>query len=164
MNQLNSVVDVSSRQISIRKKLFVFKSCFHNRIKTHKTMTIGIKCIWPKDLRNGILLLSHYHPFTNYLPLNFMFQFKKGKNFLKISNPTSNGLTIKADTALGCIAFELMRNLSQCSNTITHFHRDMDGNNAMCSLKMSECPIHLSMGKYSLLHLPNSIQSHPTIT
>ncbi len=50
-------------------------------------------------------------------------------------NPTSKFLTIKADTALGCVAFELIRNLSQLSNTITHFHQDIDGSNAMCSLK-----------------------------
>ncbi len=50
MNQLNNVVDVSLRQISIRKKSFVFKSCFHNRIKAHDTLNIGIKCILPKEL------------------------------------------------------------------------------------------------------------------
>ncbi len=37
MNQLNSVIDVNSRQILIRKKSFVFKTCFHSRIKAHDT-------------------------------------------------------------------------------------------------------------------------------
>ncbi len=54
---------------------------------------------------------------------------------------------MKADTALGCVAFELIYNLSQCSNTITHFHHDIDGSNAMCNLRMSECPVHQSMRK-----------------
>ncbi len=42
MKYLNSVIDVSARQISIRKKSFVFKTSFHNRLKAHNTMTIGI--------------------------------------------------------------------------------------------------------------------------
>ncbi len=42
MNHLNSMIDMSSRQISIYKKSFVFKSCFHNRVKAHNTLTIGI--------------------------------------------------------------------------------------------------------------------------
>ncbi len=53
MNHLNSVIDVSARQISIRKKSFVFKTSFHNRVKAHDPMTIGIKCSLPKQLRNG---------------------------------------------------------------------------------------------------------------
>ncbi len=142
MNQLNNVVDVSSRQISIRKILFVFRSCFHNRIKVHDTLTIGIKYILPKELQNSDFIAKPFRPFTSYLPLNFMLQFKNRKSFLKISNHTSKGLTIKADTALGSVAFELVRNLSQCSNTITHLHQDIDSSTAMCSMKMSECPIH----------------------
>ncbi len=67
------------RQISIRKKSFVFKSCFHNRIKAHDTMTIGIKCILPKELRNGDFMPKPFRRFTSYLPLNFMLQFKKEK-------------------------------------------------------------------------------------
>ncbi len=100
MNQLSSVVDVSSRQISIPKKSFVFKSCFHNRIKAQDTLTIGIKCILPKELRNGDFMSKPLRPFTNYLTQNFMLQFKKGKSFLKISNRTSKGLTIKANTGV----------------------------------------------------------------
>ncbi len=48
MNHLNSVIDVSARQISICKKSFVFKTSFHNRVKAHNIMTIGIKCSLPK--------------------------------------------------------------------------------------------------------------------
>ncbi len=126
----------------------MFNNCFHNRIKAHDTLTIGIKCIWPKELRNGDFIAKPFHPFTSYLSLNFMLQFKKGKSFLKISDPTSKGLTInKTDTALGCVVFELILNLSKCSNTITHFHCDVDSSNAMCRLKMSESPIPHSMGK-----------------
>ncbi len=53
MNHLNSVIDVSARQISIHEKSFVFKTSFHNRVKAHNIMTIGIKCSLPKQLRNG---------------------------------------------------------------------------------------------------------------
>ncbi len=53
MNHLNSVIDVSARQISIRKKSFVFKTSFHNRVKAHNTITIGIKCSLPKQHMNG---------------------------------------------------------------------------------------------------------------
>ncbi len=96
MNQLNSMIDVSSRQVSIGKRSFVFKSSFHNRAKAHNTMTIGIKCILPKELRNGDFIAKPFRPFSTYLPFNFMLQFKKAKRFLRISNPTSKGLTIKA--------------------------------------------------------------------
>ncbi len=61
---------------------------------------------------------------------------------MKISSPTSKGLTIKAGTALGCVSFELILDLSKCANTITHLHQDMDGSSAMCNLSMSACPIH----------------------
>ncbi len=53
MNHLNSVIDLSSRQISIHKKIFVFKTSFRNKVKAHNTMTIGIKCSLPKQLKNG---------------------------------------------------------------------------------------------------------------
>ncbi len=53
MNHLNSVIDVSTRQISIRKRSFVFKTSIHNSVKEHDTMTIGFKCSLPKHLRNG---------------------------------------------------------------------------------------------------------------
>ncbi len=112
MNQLNRIVYELSRQISIHKKSFVLKSCFHNRIKSHDTLTIGIKCILPKELRNGDFIAKPFHPFTSYLLLKFMYQFKKGKGFLKISNPTSKGLTIKANTVLGSVAFKLVHNQS----------------------------------------------------
>ncbi len=127
MNHLNSVINVSARQISIRKKSFVFKTSFHNRVKAHNTMTIGIKCSLPKQLRNGDFVAKMFCPFYNYLPLNFMIQFKEGKSYLKIANPTSKGLTIKAGTALGCVSFEVIRDLSQCVNTTTHLHQDLDG-------------------------------------
>ncbi len=142
MNHLNSVIHVSARQISICKKSFVFKTSFHNRVKAHNTMTIGIKCSLPKQLRNGNFVAKPFRPFSNYLPLNLMLQLKKGKSYLKIANPTSNGLTIKAGTTLGCVSFELIRDLSQCVNTTTHFHQDLDGNSAMCSLSMLACPIN----------------------
>ncbi len=125
MNHLNSVIDVYSRQISIRKKSFVFKSCFYNIVKAHDTMTIGIKCILPKELKNGDFIPKPFRQFSNYLRLNFMLQVKTGKSFLKIANPTSNGLTIKADTTLGSVSFELNRDLSQCANTITHLEQNM---------------------------------------
>ncbi len=76
---ISSAIDVSSRQISIRKKSFVFKICFHNKVKAHDTMTIGIKCTLPKQLRNGDFIAKPFRPFSNYLPLNFMLQFKRGK-------------------------------------------------------------------------------------
>ncbi len=75
-----------------------------------------------------------------------MLQFKKGKSYLKIANPTSKGLTIKAGTALGCVSFELFQDLSQCVNTKTHLHQDLDGSSAMCSLSMSVCLINHMLG------------------
>ncbi len=75
-----------------------------------------------------------------------MLQFKKGKSYLKIANPTSKGLAIKAGTTLGCVRFELIRDLSQCSNTITHFHQDLDGSHAMYRISMSACPIQHPLG------------------
>ncbi len=144
MNHLNSVIDVSGRQISICKKSFVFKTSFYNRVKAHNTMTIGIKCSLPKQLSNGDFFAKPFRPFSNYLPLNFMLQFKKGK--IKIANPTSKCLTIKEGITLGCVSFELIRDLSQCVNTITHLHQDLDSSSAMCSLSMSACPINHMLG------------------
>ncbi len=155
MNHLNSVIDVSTRQIAICKKSFVFKTSFHKRVKAHNTMTIGIKYSLPKQLRNGDFVAKPFRTFSNYLPLNFMLQFKKGKNYLKIENPTSKGLTIKACTALGCVSFELIHDLSQYVNTTTHLHQDMDGSSAICSLSMSACPI-----KHMLGIVPDIAHSH----
>ncbi len=75
-----------------------------------------------------------------------MLQFRQGRNFIRIANPTSRDLTIKPNTPLGCVSFELMRNLSDSSNIITHVHHDMGGCNAMCSQIMSDCSIHQTMG------------------
>ncbi len=76
INQLNSVIDMSLRQISIRKMSFVFKTSFHNRVKAHNSLAICIKCSLPKQLRNGNFVAKLFRPFSNYLPLNFMLQFK----------------------------------------------------------------------------------------
>ncbi len=122
------------------------KVVFYNRIKVHYTLTIGIKCSLPKKLRNGDFIAKLFCPIINYLPLNFVLKFKKGKSFLKISNPSSKSLTVKADTALGSVSFKLVRNLSQCTNTVTHLHEDLNGSIAISSLKMSECPNYQSMG------------------
>ncbi len=109
-------------------------------------MTIGIKCTLPKELRNGDFIAKPFRLFAGYHPLNFMLQIRKGKSYLKIANPTSKGLTKKAGTTIGCVSFELIRDLSQCSNTITHLHQDMDGSRAMCSLSLSACSIHHHLG------------------
>ncbi len=76
-------------------------------MKAHKTMTIGIKYSLPKKHTNGDFVAKPYHPFSNYLPLNIMLQFKKGKSYLTIPNHTFKGLMIKAGTVLGCVSFEL---------------------------------------------------------
>ncbi len=61
MNHLNNVIDVSARQILIRKKSFVFKTSFHNMVKVHNTKIIGIKCSLPKQLRNGEIHTTTLH-------------------------------------------------------------------------------------------------------
>ncbi len=76
-----------------------------------------------------------------------MLKFKKWKSYLKIANLISQGLTIKAGTTLVCVSFELIHDLSQCVNTTTHLHQDMDGSSAMCSLSISACPINQMLGK-----------------
>lgn len=108
MNQLNSVIDVNSRQISIRRRSFVFKTCIHSRIKVHDSLTICVKCILPKSLRNSDFVSKLFRQYINYLPLNFVLKFKKGKSFLKISNPHSKCLNLKANTALGSVCFDLI--------------------------------------------------------
>ncbi len=115
-------------------------------VKAHNTIIIGIKYSLPKQLRNGNFIAKPFCPFSSYLPLIFMLQFKKGKSYLKIANPNSKGLIIKAGTALGCVSFELIRELSQCANNITHLHQDMDGSSAMCSMSISDFPINHLLG------------------
>ncbi len=109
-------------------------------------MIIGIKCSLPKQHRNGDFVAKPFRPFSNYLPLNFMLQLKKGKSYLKIANPTSKGLTIKAGTPLVWVSFELIRDLSQCVNTTTQLLQDMDGSSDMCHLSMSACSINHILG------------------
>ncbi len=82
---------------------------------------------------HGDFVSQPFHPYSKYLPFIFMLQFRKGRIFIKIANCTSRDLTIKPNTPLGCVSSELMRNLSDSSNIITHVHQDMDGCNAMCS-------------------------------
>ncbi len=149
MDHRSSVIDLSACQISIHRKSFVFKCSFHNRVKAHDSMTISIKSMLPKQLRNGDFIGKPFRLFSNYLPLNFMLQFKKGKSYLKIANPTSHAITIKANTSLGSVSFELIHDLSQSANTITHIHHDMDGSCAMCFLNISACPIMQPMGSDS---------------
>ncbi len=81
MKQLNSMTDVISRQLTIRKKSFVYKTCFHNTIKAHDTLTVGVKYMLPKSLRNGDFISKLFHPFTTYLPLSFVLKFKKRETF-----------------------------------------------------------------------------------
>ncbi len=52
MSQLNSVIDVNSRHITIWKKSFIFKTCYHNKIKPRDTLNIRVKCMLPKALRS----------------------------------------------------------------------------------------------------------------
>ncbi len=125
---------------------FVFKTSFHNRVKAHNTMTIGIKCSLSKQLRNGDFVAKPFRLFSNYRPLNFMLHFKKGKSYLKIASPTSKGLTIKARTHLGCVSFELICDLSLCVNTATYLHQDMDSSSTVFSLCMSASPIKHMLG------------------
>ncbi len=86
-NHLNSVIDVSARQISIPKKSFVFKTSSHNRVKAHDTMSISIKCSLPKQLRNGDFVVKPCRPFSNYLPHNHItsrYYSRRGKSILKL--------------------------------------------------------------------------------
>ncbi len=106
MNNLNSVIDVSSRNISIRKKSFVFKSSFYCKVRANDSKTMSIKCSLPKELRNGDFVSRPFHPYSKYLPLTFMLQFRKGRSFIRIANSTSRDLTIKPNTPLGCVSFE----------------------------------------------------------
>ncbi len=53
-----------------------------------------------------------------------MLQSKMCKSYLKIANPTSHAITIKANTSLGSGSFELIHDLSQSANTITHIYQD----------------------------------------
>ncbi len=63
MKQMNSVIDVYSRQITIRKKPFVFKTCFHSKIKAHNTQILSVKCMLPKALINGEFISKPLRPF-----------------------------------------------------------------------------------------------------
>ncbi len=87
ISQLNSVIDVNSRQISIRKKSFVFKTCFHNRIKAHDALTIGVKCMLPKALRNGDFISKPFCPFYNIFTFEFCSTIPKRENLFENFKP-----------------------------------------------------------------------------
>ncbi len=84
MNHLNSVMDVSAKQISICKKSFVFKTSCHNRVKAHDTMTIGIKCSLQNNLGMAILLQNHLVHFSTIFLLNSCYNSRRGKAILKL--------------------------------------------------------------------------------
>ncbi len=96
-------------------------------------------------MRNGDFISKYFGSYTTYLPLNFILKFLKGRSYIKISNPTSKVLNLKANTALGSVSFDLIRNLSNSNNHVTHFHTDVEGSFAMCSKTVSDCPIHQTM-------------------
>ncbi len=114
--------------------------------------------------------LNHFDPLQHFLTLNFVLKFKKGKSYLNISNPTATHICIKAGTALGSVSFELVRNLSQYNNSVTHLHEDIDGSIAMCSMNTAECHIHHLMdnehadahsgiGQHLYNHIPQSLDN-----
>ncbi len=80
MNHLNSVIDVSARQISIHKKSFVFKTSFHNTVKVHESITIGIKCSLPKQLGMAILLQNHFVHFPTIFLITSCYNSRRGKS------------------------------------------------------------------------------------
>ncbi len=81
MNNLNSVIEVSSRQISIRKKSFVFKSSFHCKVRANDSRTISIKCSLPKELRNGDFVSRPFRPYSEYFATYFHVAISKGQKF-----------------------------------------------------------------------------------
>ncbi len=48
MIQLNSVIDITSQKVNIRKNSFVFKTTHHCKIKANDSAILGIKCGLPK--------------------------------------------------------------------------------------------------------------------
>lgn len=141
MKHLNSVIDITSQKISIRKKSFVFKTSYYCRVKAHASTVIHIKCSLPKSLRNGDFISKVFRPFTNYLTSGFLLKFKRGQSYIKLSNQTSKVLQLKGNTAIGFVTFDLVNNPSYGKNVITHFHADLDGSIAFCTHKVSDCHI-----------------------
>ncbi len=84
MNHLNSVIDVSARQISICKKSFVFETHFHYRVKAHNTMTICIKCSFPNNSGMAILLQNRFVHFPNIFILTSCYNSRRGKAILRL--------------------------------------------------------------------------------
>ncbi len=93
MTQLNSVIDIASKKISVRKKSFIFRIIHHCKIKEHDTIKTPIKCILPKSLRNGEFFSKSFRPYSGYL-LFFLFffiffftgTFKVLKDFIPLIN------------------------------------------------------------------------------
>ncbi len=81
MIQLNSIINISSQKISIRKKSFVFRTNHHCKVKANDSTVFGIKCAFPKKLRNGDFLGKPFRPFTNHLPNKIQKRSKLYKNY-----------------------------------------------------------------------------------
>ncbi len=103
MIQLNSIIDISSQEINIRKKSFAFRTNQHCKIKANDSTVIGIKCTFPKFLRNSDFLDKPFRPFTKFLPYNFLLKLKRGQSYIKIINHTSRSFNMKGNTALGSV-------------------------------------------------------------
>ncbi len=84
MNHLNSVIDVSARQISIRNKSFMFKTSFHNRVKAHTPWPLALNVPCQNNFGIAILLQNHFIHFPTVFLLHSCYNSRSGKAILKL--------------------------------------------------------------------------------
>ena len=70
-----------------------------------------------------------------------MLHFQKGRANIQLANTTANYVTIKADTCLGTVSFDLLRDLTAHSNIATHYHIDLNGSKSFCTQPVDNCEI-----------------------
>ncbi len=90
-------------------KAFVFRTIHHCKIKAHDTITIPIKCILPKSLRNGEFFSKSFRPYSSFLPSNFTLKFKRDQSYIKLPNPTAKVLNLKSNTPISSILFDIVQ-------------------------------------------------------
>ncbi len=82
-------------------------------------------------------------------------KFKRGQSFIKLSNSTAKVLNLKSNTALHSVSFDLVQNISDSSNVITHFLTDLDSSLAFSMNDVRDGPIQhpkMTNGRKTVQH------------
>lgn len=129
MSKMETVIDVASCKLKIRKKSFVFKTTHEIKIKPQEAQVFSVKSTLPRPLKSGSYTCRPFRPFSNLLPSMFQLQFKCNNSKLRLCNTTSSTVKIKPGTPIGYLMVDFWQSNSF---PVCHLHQDLDGSVAFC--------------------------------